>query len=81
MITDHQAYIATDFRYYEQVGLESADFELVKVTARFADALPELLAKTGVRRLAFEAVTRHLPMYRIGRRPRLASSQRRPRAS
>ena len=58
MAADHRPsrhYIATDFRYYEQVGLECPDFELVKVTTRFADALPELAAKTGVRRLAFEA--------------------------
>ena len=55
MITGEQALIATDFRYYEQVGLECPGFELVKVTTRLADVLPELLARTGVRRLAFEA--------------------------
>ena len=55
LITGHQAFIATDFRYYKQVGLECPDFELVKITTRFADVLPDLLVKIGVRRLAFEA--------------------------
>jgi Xaa-Pro aminopeptidase len=49
------ALIATDFRYYEQVGIESPQFELVKVTATVADVLPELLARQEVRRLGFEA--------------------------
>ena len=55
LITGQQAFIATDFRYYEQVGLECPDFELVKVTTRFADVLPEVLAQASVRCLAFEA--------------------------
>ena len=55
LITRNRAFIATDFRYYEQVGMECPDFELVKITTRFADLLPQLLAQTGVRRLAFEA--------------------------
>jgi Xaa-Pro aminopeptidase len=55
LITGEQALIATDFRYYDQVGLECPGFELVKVTTRLADVLPELLARTGVRRLTFEA--------------------------
>jgi Xaa-Pro aminopeptidase len=55
LITDQHAFIATDFRYFEQVGQECPDFELVKITTRFAEVLTELLARTGVRRLAFEA--------------------------
>ncbi len=35
--------------------MECPGFELVKVATRFADVLPELIAKAGVRRLAFEA--------------------------
>jgi Xaa-Pro aminopeptidase len=55
LITQSHAFIATDFRYYEQVGLECPGYELVKVTTRFTDVLPELVARAGVKRLAFEA--------------------------
>lgn len=55
LITGALAFIATDFRYYEQAGQECPGFELVKVTARFAEALPAMLEKAGVRRWAFEA--------------------------
>ena len=55
LITSERAFIATDFRYYEQAGLECPGFELVKITTRFADALPAMLVQAGVRRLAFEA--------------------------
>ena len=47
--------LATDFRYWEQVRLQSPGYELVKVTTTLAAALPEMLAATGARRLAFEA--------------------------
>jgi Xaa-Pro aminopeptidase len=49
------ALIATDFRYYQQVGIEAPRFELVKVTSTFADVLSELLARQPLRRLGFEA--------------------------
>jgi len=55
LIAHEQALIATDFRYYEQVGLECPDYTLVKVTTTAAAALPEMVATTGVRRLAFQA--------------------------
>jgi Xaa-Pro aminopeptidase len=47
--------IATDSRYYEQVGLECPGYELVKIITTFAAVLPEMLARTGVRKVAFEA--------------------------
>ncbi len=53
MITQQKAYLATDFRYYEQVGQQSPDFELIKVTKPLREWLPELL--TGVGTLGFEA--------------------------
>ena len=55
LITGEHAFIATDFRYYEQASLECPGFELVKITTRFTEALPALLVTAGVRRLAFEA--------------------------
>jgi Xaa-Pro aminopeptidase len=55
VITAERAVIATDFRYYEQVGREAPDFELAKIQSRAADLLPELLADLGVKRLGFES--------------------------
>ena len=55
LISAQQAYIATDFRYYEQVGIECPDYVLVKITGKFADVLPDVLRQAGVKRLAFEA--------------------------
>ena len=54
-VTAPSALIATDFRYYEQTGIESPQYELVKVTSTVADVLPELLGRQGVKRLGFEA--------------------------
>ncbi|PKO21370.1 MAG: Xaa-Pro dipeptidase [Chloroflexi bacterium HGW-Chloroflexi-1] len=55
LITADQALFATDFRYFEQVGMECPDFELVPMERTFADVLPAMLARAGVRRLGFEA--------------------------
>ena len=55
LITAERAQIATDFRYYEQVGLECPGYELVKITTNLAEVLPGMLQEAGVRRLAFEA--------------------------
>ena len=55
VITADRAVMATDFRYYEQVGREAPDFELAKITTRVSDLLPEVLADLGVKRLGFES--------------------------
>ena len=55
VITADRAVIATDFRYYEQVGREAPGFELAKITTRVQDLLPEILADLGVKRLGFES--------------------------
>ena len=55
LISADRAFIATDFRYYEQVGLQCPDFELFQIQAAFTDVLPQMIAAAGVRRLAFEA--------------------------
>jgi len=55
LITPDSAYIATDFRYYEQVERECPDFTLVKVEKEFADVLPKLLEEAGVKTLGFES--------------------------
>ena len=55
VITADRAVIATDFRYYEQVGREAPGFELAKITTRVQDLLPEILADLSVKRLGFES--------------------------
>jgi len=55
LITAGRALLATDFRYYEQVGREAPDFELAQIKTKFSDLLPELLADLGVARLGFES--------------------------
>ncbi|MCC7355821.1 MAG: aminopeptidase P family protein [Anaerolineae bacterium] len=56
-ISYDKALIASDFRYYEQIGTECPDFDLVKITGLFADVLPEMIKATGATRLGFEAAT------------------------
>ncbi len=55
LITDSRAVLATDFRYYEQVGQQAPDWELARITDNFQKLLPDLLASAGVRRLGFES--------------------------
>lgn len=55
LITAGRAILATDFRYYEQVGREAPDFELAKITTEFPKVLSTLLSDLGVRRLGFES--------------------------
>jgi Xaa-Pro aminopeptidase len=55
LITAERALIATDFRYWEQVGIESPLFELVKAESTFLEVLPGMLAGQPVTRLGFEA--------------------------
>ncbi len=55
LISPQRAILATDFRYYEQVAREAPDFELAKVTGRFGDVLPGLLADLGIKELGFES--------------------------
>jgi Xaa-Pro aminopeptidase len=55
LITADRALIATDFRYWAQVGIESPLFELVKAESTFAEVLPAMLAGQPISRLGFEA--------------------------
>ena len=54
LVTAARAVLATDFRYYEQVGREAPDWELARITDNFQKLLPDLLVSAGVRRLGFE---------------------------
>ena len=55
VITAEQTLIATDSRYYEQVGREAPEFKLVKITGRVSDLLSQVLADLGIKRLGFES--------------------------
>jgi Xaa-Pro aminopeptidase len=48
IISAERALLATDFRYFEQVGRQAPAFELAKIKRKFSDLLPELLPALGV---------------------------------
>ncbi len=55
LVSADRALIATDFRYFEQVGQECPGFELVPIEGDLSRALPDLIARGAVRRVAFES--------------------------
>jgi Xaa-Pro aminopeptidase len=55
VVTANRAVLATDFRYYEQVGREAPDWELARITDNIQKLLADLFTSAGVRRLGFES--------------------------
>jgi len=55
LISQDQAVLATDFRYYEQVEKQAPDFRLAKIKDKFELLLPELVHQVGARRVGFES--------------------------
>lgn len=55
LVSAERNLIATDFRYFEQVGQECPHFELVPVEGEFSRVLPDLIARGAARRVAFES--------------------------
>ncbi len=55
LISQEQAVLATDFRYYEQVEMQAPDFRLAKVTGKFKMLLTELVQQVGAKRVGFES--------------------------
>ncbi len=56
LISQDQALLATDFRYYEQVEGQAPQFELASIKTKFSDLLPDLINQVGgIRRLGFES--------------------------
>lgn len=55
IISQERAVLATDFRYYDQVGQQAPRFELAKITETLPDLLPEVLGEMGARRVGFES--------------------------
>ncbi len=54
LITEKHAYLATDFRYWEQAEQQAPDFSLVKITNQQED-LAKFLADAGISQIGFEA--------------------------
>ncbi len=54
-ISPERAYIATDFRYWEQSAIQAPDFELVKMTGAMKTWLHPLIEDGEPEKLAFEA--------------------------
>jgi len=55
LISQKQAVLATDFRYYEQVEKQAPDFRLAKITDKFKTLLPELVHQAGAKGVGFES--------------------------
>jgi Xaa-Pro aminopeptidase len=55
LISQDEAVLATDFRYYEQVGKQAPDFRLAKITDKFKTLLPELVQQIGAESVGFES--------------------------
>lgn len=54
LITQKDAFLATDFRYIEQAGQQAPDYEIERTVGRF-DWFPKLVKKTDVSKIGFEA--------------------------
>jgi len=55
LISQDQAVLAADFRYYEQVEKQAPDFRLAKITGKFETILPELAQQVGAKGIGFES--------------------------
>jgi len=55
LITQQQALLMTDFRYYEQVAEEAPQFELLKVDRKMTAVLKDALRDFKIRALGFES--------------------------
>jgi len=55
LVSHDSSFIATDFRYFEQVKRQCPDFVLVEIWGAMAGWLPEALSKLSAQRIGFEA--------------------------
>lgn len=55
LVTAERAVLAADFRYYEQASRQAPDWELARITTKFTDLLPDLVADLDIGRLGFES--------------------------
>ncbi len=63
-ITQNEAVLATDFRYIEQAGVQAPDFQVKRIAGGFAQWFPELVIKSGAKRIGFESDDLTLTAYR-----------------
>ncbi|HLZ70470.1 MAG TPA: Xaa-Pro peptidase family protein [Dehalococcoidia bacterium] len=85
LITAGEAVIATDFRYWEQAGVQCPRFRLYQTVGTMADWLPGLIFGLGGQRLGFEAASLSYADYQqivkiidampAAERPRFVSSE------
>jgi Xaa-Pro aminopeptidase len=64
LISQDQAVLATDFRYYEQVEKQAPDFRLAKIMDKFKTLLPELVHEVGAKRVGFESAHLTVDQYK-----------------
>jgi Xaa-Pro aminopeptidase len=64
LISQDQAVLATDFRYYEQVEKQAPDFRLAKITDKFKTLLLELVHQVGAKRVGFESAHLTVDQYK-----------------
>ena len=64
IITQKQAVLAVDFRYTEQAGWQSPDFEVYQIYGGYAKWLPELVERLNVGRIGYEADDLAVSSYR-----------------
>ncbi len=55
LITPQDKFLATDFRYIEQVKVEAPDYEIIKIAGSPDSWLPGLVSGLNINRLGFEA--------------------------
>ncbi|OGO22776.1 MAG: hypothetical protein A2144_10560 [Chloroflexi bacterium RBG_16_50_9] len=55
LITQQKAVLTTDFRYTEQAGIQSPDYEVFRITNNLSDWFPGLTGDLGIKSLGFEA--------------------------
>lgn len=55
IVSAEAAYLATDFRYYEQARRQAPNFTLIKIEDEFPPRLAELMADIEARRVGFES--------------------------
>jgi len=65
LITSKEKVLATDFRYVEQVKVQSPDYRVFQITSNLADWFPQLVTELKLKKLGFEAEDTSYTMYRL----------------
>ena len=65
LITQKDKVLATDFRYIEQVKVQSPDYRIFQITSNLSDWFPQLVTELKLKKLGFEAEDTSYTMYRL----------------